>query len=487
MMIERIQGTDPIAAAQVLYREGRFEEAAAALERAIATAPQAFEPRAMLGEVLLKLERPRRAMASFEEAVNRDPHLAAVCRPIDPAATEEARSNTVLENCRHILARYPAYAQAHYARATALLHLGRETEARQASEQALVRNPTVPAFYHVLIHTGDPRHNASAVASLEQLATVADELPIEERAQLHFLLAKAYEDQGRTADAFDQLQNGNTIKRGTIHYDEARELGRIAAIAAAFTPERIETLRGSGAPSDVPVFVVGMPRSGTTLVEQILASHPDVFGAGELTIMPDLIADGRAGANFPDGIADLPPDALARLGREYAIRIAALAPAAKRIVDKLPSNYLYTGLIHLALPHARIVHVKRDPLDTCFSCFGLSFAGEVGYAYDLGELGRYYRAYEALMARWRAVLPPDAMLDVQYEDLVADLPGQAQRMIAYCGLEWDARCLDFHKSRRTVVTASVHQVRQPLYNSSVGRARAYADQLGPLRAALGLP
>lgn len=483
-MNENSQGTADrhFAAAQALYRQGRLAEAATALEQAIAAAPEAADPRAALGEVLLKLGRPRAAMAAFAAAVGLDPHLNAVCRNVESLATEKARNNAVLENCRHILGRYPRYAEAHYGRATALLHLGREAEARAACEQALVLNPTVPAYYHVLIHTGDPARNANAVAALEQLATVEAELSDEDRATLHFLLAKANEDQGRIAEAFTHLTKGNAVKRGVAAYDEARELDRMRAIAAAFTPDRIKALGGAGTSSDLPVFVVGMPRSGTTLVEQILASHPAVFGAGELTVLPDLVAahglaDTLAGANDP---------ALTRLGEAYVAEISKLAPGAGRIVDKLPYNFLRAGLIHVALPRARIIHVMRDPLDTCFSCYALSFAGDIGFAYDLGELGRYYRAYEALMAHWRAVLPAGSILDIQYEELVKDLPVMARHMTDYCGLVWDARCLDFHKSRRAVVTASLHQVRQPLYTSSIGRARAFAGQLAPLREALGL-
>jgi hypothetical protein len=335
---------------------------------------------------------------------------------------------------------------------------------------------TVPTYYHVLIHTGNAKQVANAISTLEQLAEQEAALDELDRSTLHFLLAKAYSDQNRTGDAFAQLETGNAIKRKLIAYDEVYELGRMQAIAATFSPERIAALRGSGFASPLPVFVVGMPRSGTSLVEQILASHPDVHGAGEITILPDLV-----GADFPSALAT---GALARLGEAYVAKVASIAPAAKRIVDKFPYNFRNVGLIHLALPEARIIHVRRDPLDTCFSCFQQSFAGEVGFAYDQGELGRYYKAYETLMAHWRAVLPDGAMLEVQYEELVKDLPAMARRMVDTCGLDWDARCVEFHKTERAVATASFHQVRQPLYQSSVGRAKAYLPHLSALRAAL---
>jgi hypothetical protein len=365
--------------------------------------------------------------------------------------------------------------------------LGHIDEARRAAEHALVIDATVPAYYNVLIQTGDARRNANAVAALQQLAKHEAVLDGHDRAILHFLLAKAFEDQERYDVAFAEMDAANAIKRGMIDYDEARELGRMDLIAAEFSAERLEALAGSGDSTPGPVFVVGMPRSGTTLVEQILASHPDAFGAGELTFLPDLVAAGAAGENFPADFAAITPKQLQQLGETYRRTLTALAPAAKVIVDKQPLNFLLAGLIYLAMPGARIVHVRRDPLDTCLSCYATSFAGEIGWAYEMGELGRYYRAYERLMRHWRAVLPQTAMIDVHYEALVEDLPSQARRLVEACGLGWDARCLDFHKTPRTVATASLAQVRRPIYRSSVQRSAIYADHLLPLRQALDLP
>ncbi len=473
---------DNLAAA--LLQAGRPEEAVAAYERSVAAAPAAIESRVKLGNLLLKQGRRGRAMAVFKEAVGLDPHLRAVCRDTSQILAGEARNEAVLENCRHILSRYPKYAPAHYSMACALLNLGQITEARRASERALVIDPTVPTYYHVLIHTGDPKRNTNAVSTMEQLAQHEASLDELDRATLHFLLAKAYDDQNRTDEAFVHLDKANAFKRGLIAYNEAREIGRMQAIAAAFTPERVRALGVSDCDSALPVFVVGMPRSGTTLIEQILASHPAVYGAGELTYLPDLVREGFA--DFPAGFDAATPQQLQHLGEAYAAKLAVIAPWAQRIVDKLPTNFLHVGLIHLALPGARIIHIRRDPLDTCFSCYATTFAGEVGYAYDLAELGRYYRAYDELMAHWRAVLPDGTMLEVQYEELVADLHEVARRIVDYCALPWDERCVEFHKTRRAVDTASLVQVRQPIYRKSVGRAQVYAAYLRPLCEALGL-
>jgi hypothetical protein len=238
---------------------------------------------------------------------------------------------------------------------------------------------------------------------------------------------------------------------------------------------------GQGDPSPVPVFILGMPRSGTTLVEQMLASHPQVHGAGELSDFTAAVA----GLDGPDGVpADIGGAELRRIGARYVARVRPLAPGALRITDKMPANFRFAGLIHLALPNARIIHLRRDPVDTCLSCFSILFGGDQPHTYDLGELGRYYRAYQRLMEHWRAVLPLGVMLEVQYEALVGDFEPQARRIVAHCGLEWDDACLDFYKTQRPVHTASAVQVRRPVYQTSVGRWRPPEDLLRPLLDAL---
>ncbi|HMH65088.1 MAG TPA: sulfotransferase, partial [Rhizomicrobium sp.] len=240
---------------------------------------------------------------------------------------------------------------------------------------------------------------------------------------------------------------------------------------------------GGGAPSSAPIFILGMMRSGSTLVEQILASHPAVHGAGELPALSDVVnaARGPGGEAYPDFVAGLDAQGLTQIGEAY---LAKLPAGERHITDKMPTNFFFAGLIHLALPNARIIHTVRDPVDTCVSCFSKLFTAEQYHTYDLAELGRYYRRYQQLMAHWQSALPPGRMLEVRYEDVVADLEGQARRIIAYCGLEWDARCLSFHATDRPVRTASMLQVRQPLYQSALRRAHVYDEFLAPLRDAL---
>jgi len=378
---------------------------------------------------------------------------------------------------------------AHDNRGIILTELGRLDEARQAIDAAIAAAPgRVRSYYNLAesrkLQLGDPH-----LAAMEALARDVSSLDAVERIELDFALAKAYADCGEHERSFERLREGNALKRRRTIYDEAAALGVFARTRASVTRELILDRADAGDPSATPLFILGMPRSGTSLVEQILASHPAVFSAGEIDDF-----DRAAGAlvGLGTGEASQRPEAAARLSRAqlrelgaaYLGRIRGVAPEAARITNKTPDNFRFVGLIHMALPNARIIHMRRDPVDTCLSCYSKLFVENQPFAYDLGELGRYYRGYDALMAHWRAALPPGVMLEVRYEDVVADLEGQARAILAHCGLEWDRRCLDFHLTERPVRTASVIQVRQPIYRSAVGRWRAYERFLGPLLAEL---
>jgi hypothetical protein len=254
---------------------------------------------------------------------------------------------------------------------------------------------------------------------------------------------------------------------------------RVTRILAAFDANALAALRPGGCASERPVFVVGMPRSGTSLTEQILASHPQVRGAGELLYW--IFAADTERAATPER-----RDAtIAELGRAYLDVLPAQAPHASRVVDKLPVNFQNIGLIHAALPGARFIHLERNSLDTCLSIYFQGFTAAHPYATDFGDLAHYYREYGRLMAHWRSVLPPQTLLEVPYEDLVDDPEGWTRRMLAHIGLPWDPRCLEFHRTDRPVLTASNWQVRQPIGKGSVGRWRRYERFIGPLREALG--
>jgi hypothetical protein len=310
----------------------------------------------------------------------------------------------------------------------------------------------------------------------------------EDRMQIAFSLGKAYEDLKHYDRSYVCLHEGNRLRRSTISFDIREEQSRFDRVKAVFTGELFERLEGGGVQDSTPIFVLGMPRSGTTLVEQILACHPDVHGASELNdlrqAVDSLSVDG-GGVAYPDSLSGLSGVQLTEIGQRYLDRLRAHNPSARFITDKMPWNFEYIGMIKLMLPGARIVHCLRNPMDNCFSIYKKCFAHleSIEYAYDQTELGQYYLMYEELMAHWRDVLP-GFVLDIRYEDLVADQKHHSKRLLEFCGLEWNDACLEFHKTDRPVKTASAAQVRKPIYNTSVKAWKNYEKHLGPLAGIL---
>ena len=467
-----------------LHGQGRLRQAEAHYRAALELQPGFAAAYFNLGTALAALNRPEEAVVQYRKALAAQPAFPAALNNLGNALQTLSRAAESLEAFEKLLTLDPNGAPAQYGAGNALQALGRLEEAHRAYQRAVALAPGVPMFHVALADAKKFREGDPQLAVMENLAR--ERLGEKERIALHFALAKAYDDLGRHPLAFEHLRSGNAIKRTTIAYDEAALLGAYRDIAQAFTSEFIDARRGQGDPSEAAIFIVGMPRSGTTLVEQVLASHPRVFGAGECDHLFDLVASGHAGRPFPFDVASLSSEALCGLGRRYLERLRSHAPEADRITDKLMINFRFVGLIHLALPKARIIHVRRDPVDTCFSCYTRLFPQGVEFGFDLGELGRHYRAYEALMAHWRRVLPQGAMLETRYEDLVTDFEAEARRIVDYCALEWDERCLRFHETKRDIYTASVQQVRRPLFKSSVGRSRPYREKLRPLLDALGV-
>ena len=474
----------------VLVGLDRLQAALASLDRATTLNPNHLEALSGRGRALVELKRPQEALASLDRALAIDPNHLATLNLRGGALAELGRFDEALASLDRALAVRPDFAEALENKASVLAQHGRMAEARAAIGGAVDLAPKRARAYFLLTTFERMKRDDPRLAAMEDLAANMASLSVGEQVDLNFALAKAYRDLGDPERSFPRLAAGAALKRKMVAYDEARALDGFKRAEATFSPELLRRGAGGGDPSPAPVFIVGMPRSGTTLIEQILAAHPNVFAAGEITDLDAAIQALRASdeiaAHYPEFAAELSPDQWRRLGADYLRRIRALAPAAERITNKTPANFAVLGLIRLALPNARIIHVRRDPLDTCFSCFLQNFdKGGVPYANDLAELGRFYRAYETLMAHWRAVLPAEAMLEVRYEDVIADLEGQARRFVAYCGLEWDARCLEFQNADRPVRTASVAEVRQPIYATAIGRWRAYEPFLAPLRDALG--
>ncbi|HEX5392827.1 MAG TPA: sulfotransferase [Rhodocyclaceae bacterium] len=474
----------------VRLKQDKADEAAALLERSLALRPD--YPEALVGLARAEHDRDRlkEAEALLRRALEVSPgRVDALCQ-LGTVRTELAQPEAAEAAYRQALAIDPNHADALTGLGNLKLEAGAIDEAEALLREAVFQAPdNMGARFH-LTQVKKVKPDDENVAVLAAMAADADEmqaLSADKRISLHYALGKAYDDLKDYDRAFPHFIEGARIKRSKLNYDSKADVARAQRIADVVNADYLARLQGAGNSSDLPVFVLGMPRSGTTLTEQIIASHPDVFGAGELSdlmeILQQPVGQGIAPA-YPENLTALTPATLTARGDEYLARVKRLAPKAKRITDKMPANYLGLGLIPLILPNAKIIHVKRNPVDTCISCFTRLFNRHQDATYDLAELGQHYAAYARLMNHWRAVLP-GRFLEVQYEDIVADMEGQARRLIEFVGLEWNDACLAFHKTQRSIRTASVTQVRQPIYSSSVERWRHYEKHLGPLLEGLG--
>jgi tetratricopeptide (TPR) repeat protein len=460
---------------------GARQDAVRLLANALHRNPGSAESHNAFAVALRQLDRPKEALAYFGRALTISPDFAEAHNNLGATLQQLGQHNEALRHFDRALAIKPDLAEAHHGRGTALRTLGPLDEARRAIERGIELAPRRAEFYRSLGELKKFAPGDRHVAQLKALAGEIGSLSEEEQTHLHFTLGKMYADLGQHPRSFEHLVAGNALKRRATPYDERAVLAQLEQTRELFSAEVMRAREGLGDPSPVPIFIFGMPRSGTTLVEQILASHPEVHGGGELRDLETAVASLAGPGGVPPDIGEAE---LRRLGAHYLESVRALAPAAPRITDKMPINFRFAGLIHLALPNARLIHTRRDPVDTCLSGFSILFGGDQPHTYDLAELGRYYRAYARLMRHWREVLPPGVMLDVRYEDIVADTERQARRIIAHCGLEWHSACLDFYRTQRPVHTASSVQVRQPIYRSSVGRQRPPDAMLIPLLEAL---
>jgi tetratricopeptide (TPR) repeat protein len=477
--------------AAVLIELNRAGEALISSDRALALAPDNFVAINNRAGALRLLKRPEEALTAYDAALainrtnadlwrNRGGVLAGLNRPHDALASLEEALTVA-----------PDYVAGHESKAIILGELGRFKDAGASIRRAIKLSPNCACLYYNLTQLERLSHDDPEVAEMDRLGQNIEVLDVRDQIFLHYALAKVHEDNGEEEASFHRQCAGAALKRRLVNFDEARVFGAMDRTKQVFDVRLFQEMAGLGDASQPLIFIVGMPRSGSTLVEQILASHAGVAGLGEIDAfskaMSDFNGSGGSPFLFPDSVAALSQAQLRRIGESYVRRIEGYSPGAKLVVDKMLDNFRFVGLIHLALPNARFIHVRRDPIANCLSCFSKWFSDGIDYSYDLGELGRYYRAYEKLMAHWRSVLPQGVILDVQYEDVVADLEGQTRRLAVFCGLEWDARCQEFHRTERQVRTASNLQVRQPLFDGSIRRGRGLDAYIAPLKAELGLP
>jgi len=440
-----------------LHHLGRYADAEAAYREALRIDPHhatVYETHANLGTVLLQMNRYDEARASYGRALELKPDF--------PRAVAGIAS--VLEK------------QGEFEQAYAVL---------QPYLQGSKEDCNITLAFASLCHHLD--RCDEAVIPLERL--IAEEGPALDTYSAimsHFALARLLDAAGDYDLAFDHYRQGNELSERRFDFRE--HLRRIEELMDVYTAPFMANAPRARHGSGRPVFIVGMPRSGTSLVEQILASHPAVFGAGELDeiyrIVVDLPEILDSPLPYPQCIQDMTQTDADRAAKRYLDHISSLAPPdAQRITNKMPANFQHLGLIALLFPEARIIHCVRDPLDTCLSCYFQQFSEGLFFTYDLGNLGAYYRQYLRLMEHWRKVLKV-SMMEIRYEELVADQEGISRKIVEHCGLKWDERCLRFHETQRVVATASYDQVRQPLYSRSVGRWQHYERHLEPLRRAL---
>lgn len=465
-----------------LQLQNQRDQAIVHYERALVLKPDYAEAHNNLGTVLTEKREFRKAAIHHEKALALKPDYAEAHNNLGITLQQQQQLHQAVVHYQQAIALKPDYAKTYNNLGTAFKEQGKLDEAKAQYEKALALKPDFAEAHYNRAELTTFRSGDANLTALQALADGNDKLPESKRVHIHFALAKALDDLGNYDRAFEQMLAGNALKRAGIDYDESRILEFFGRIRDVFTPDLFARFQGAGDPSRVPIFVLGMPRSGSTLIEQILASHPDVHGAGELDNL-NLVATSDA-VPYPACISKLDLDGPRRLGQAYLANLPELPRGKTRLTDKSPLNFLHVGLIHLILPNARIIHTVRDPVDNCISCFSKLFTFDMHFSYSLEELGRYYRHYSELMMHWRRALSPHAMLDVSYEDVVDNLEEQSRRLLDYCGLAWDDRCLSFHKTDRLVTTASAVQVRQPLFRSSLHRRQHYQDHLQPLLAEL---
>ncbi len=505
----------------LLHQTGRGADGVALIEKSLRAAPQNPDFLNNYGSVLRDLGRTAAAADSYRKAVAARPDHGAARDNYASALAQLGRFSQAEEVFRGTIGRNPFHMRARVGLAETLMEDGRLDEALAVYRDALAIRPNDADVLHGygigLMEKGDlagaaemfrralaaapgqarswlmlsqVRKQETADAELAAMQVLHDKVdPASlERMQLSFGLGKVHDDLRSYGEAFDYFAEANAIRRKAIAYDGARTRAEFAAMKATFDTAFFEKHKPSTIADDTPIFVIGMPRSGTTLVEQIIASHPQVFGAGELTILKTAVGKGfplDMKGGFPAGIRDLPDKVFADAGNDYLDMLHERYPGFRHVTDKMPGNFMLVGFLHLMLPKAKIIHCARNPVATCLSIYKTHFRSDGHlYSYDIGELADFHNLYTEMMDHWHKVLP-GVVHEVRYEDFVADQEGQTRALIDYLGLPWDEAVLSFHKSERQVRTASAAQVRQPMYKGSIDLWKRYGDKLKPLIERLG--
>lgn len=471
---------------ELCRRLGRIDQAILCGKAATKLDSKNAEPFYNLALAYVDAGQIDQAIAAYRKAVKLNPKHGLAWNNLGSALEQQGNKKSALLAYENAVEINAGHAEAQNNRGAIYSEMGRLDEARSSFNAAIASAPAfVEAHYNLSslkTYTTDDPH----LSILEKIYPQRESLADSARIRYTFALGKALDDIGRYDEAFKAYEEGNRLQHFLLPVDEDAADELLAEITKVFTPEFFAKRKqwvGEVDPKRVPIFIVGMPRSGTTLLEQILATHPSVYGAGELTELNAVVYEATGQQDnkpFTNHIISLSEEQVRKIGERYLAQVWKLAPKSKFITDKMPANFFYLGLIHLALPNAKIIHAMRDPMDSCFSCYSRLFNDTMEFAYDLDSLGKYYRRYITLMKHWHEVLPSNTILDLSYEELVADTEKQARRVLEFVGLPWDQNCLEFHKNDRLVKTASVAQVRKPIYKSSLARWKHFKKHLQPL-------
>ena len=472
----------------VLRALDKPDEAVTAYKRALQINPESADIFYNLGVVLVELDEAEEAIHYFNQVLRINPGDINARLGLGNAYSAQGDLNTATAEYHQAIDLDPANVKAYKELGNTLSDHGEIEKSIAAHRKALEINPTYAEAYWALSKNRKFTEYDDDIKAMESLLNDKT-VSVDDRTRLGFALGKAYEDLGDYDKSMAFVINATRLKRNSYDYSLAATRKQFAQIKAVFTPDFLASRADVGDPDPTPIFIVGMPRSGTSLVEQILASHPDVHGAGELKELGKVLESTRSkrgGKNdepIPRELPEMNPEAFADLGRQYLDRIRQLAPESRFITDKMPHNFLRIGFIRMILPNARIIHCTREPMDNCLSIFKTRLKNGHGYADDLTELGQYYRLYLDLMNYWNEILP-GFVTEQSYEALVSDPQQQVSRLLLLCDLDWNDACLQFHETRRKVKTASNAQVRRPIYDNSVELWKRYEKQLQPLRVAL---
>jgi tetratricopeptide (TPR) repeat protein len=471
----------------VLNEQGKLGQAVACYRRALELKPDYFETHISLGNALREQGKLDDAVACCRRATELKPDSAAAHSNLGVALKEQGKLDEAIVSYRRALELKPDYAEGHGNLGSALEEMGDLKGAEDSFRAALRYNPRYTFAHFKLAELLRGKLAEQDLAEQRRLLA-EEELTDTQRWLLHFGLAQVLDARGEYAEAAEHIERGNALQRSAwrergLEYHAKDYESLVTGMIATCTPDFFARVRGFGLESELPVFVVGLPRSGTTLIEQILASHSQVFGAGEIHLARETLAAlGNQPGDSIEGLRQLDRETAQRLAAQHLEKLRAFHPAALRIVDKMPENYVYLGLLAALFPQAKFIHCRRDLRDVAVSCWMTPFR-EVRWANDQQNIVSRIHVYLRMMEHWRKVLPVP-LLEVEYEETVADLEGVARRLVGWCGLPWEPRCLAFHQAKRPVTTASAVQVRQPVYKTSVQRWKHYEQALASLFAGL---